>query len=68
LGDDEIRLAWGSFMRIGRPFGPIAQLLLLTGARRDEIASGQWTEIDLPAKTWTIAKSDRKTASPTRSC
>jgi integrase len=60
LLDDEIRLAWGSFERVGWPFGQIAQLLLLTGARRDEIASGRRREIDFEAKTWTIAKERSK--------
>jgi len=60
LSDDEIRLAWGAFNRVGWPFGPLAQLLLLTGARRDEIASGRWSEIDLVAKAWTIGKERSK--------
>lgn len=60
LSDDEVRLAWSAFERVGWPFGQIAQLLLLTGARRDEIASGRWSEIDLEAKTWTIAKDRSK--------
>ena len=60
LSDDEVRLAWTAFERLGWPFGQIAQLLLLTGARRDEIASGRWSEIDLEAKTWTIAKERSK--------
>jgi integrase len=60
LSDYEIRLAWKAFKEIGWPFGPIAQLLLLTGARRDEVASARWTEIDLEAKTWTIAKERSK--------
>ena len=36
LSDDEVRLAWRAFERIGWPFGQIAQLLLLTGARSPE--------------------------------
>jgi integrase len=60
LSDDEIRLAEGAFGRIGWPFGPIARLLLLTGARRDEIAEGRWSEIDLAAKTWTVVKERSK--------
>jgi integrase len=60
LSDDEIRNAWRAFERVGWPFGKIAQLLLLTGARRDEIGSGRWSEIDLEAKTWTIAKERSK--------
>ena len=60
LSDDEIRLAWRAFDKIEWPFGPIAKLLLLTGARRDEIAEGRWNEIDLAPKTWTIAKERSK--------
>jgi integrase len=60
LTDDEIRRAWGAFESIGWPFGPIAKLLLLTGARRDEIGSATWGEIDLAAKTWTIVKERSK--------
>jgi integrase len=60
LSEDEIRAAWQAFERVGWPFGRIAQLLLLTGARRDEIAAARWSEIDLEAKTWTIAKERSK--------
>jgi integrase len=54
LSDDEIQLAWRAFETVGWPFGPIGKLLLLTGARRDEVAEGTWSEIDFEAKTWTI--------------
>jgi integrase len=60
LSDGEIRLAWRAFEIVGWPFGPIAQLLLLTGARRDEIASAQWAELELDANIWTIAKERSK--------
>ena len=60
LDDAEIKLAWQAFDSIGRPFGPIGKLLLLTGARRDEIAAGTWSEIDVDAKTWTIPASRTK--------
>lgn len=60
LSDDEIRAAWQAFEGVGWPFGRIAQLLLLTGARRDEIAGARWSEIELEAKTWTIAKERSK--------
>jgi integrase len=60
LSEDEIRAAWQAFESLGWPFGRIAQLLLLTGARRDEIAAARWSEIDLEAKTWTIAKERSK--------
>jgi integrase len=54
LVDDEIKIAWTAFERSGWPFGKLAQLLLLTGARRDEIAEAKWSEIDLDAKTLTL--------------
>ena len=60
LTDDEVRLAWGAFDRVGWPFGSIAKLLLLTGARRDEVGSATWGEIDLAGKTWTLAKERSK--------
>jgi integrase len=60
LSDDELRLAWSAFDRVGWPFGQIAQLLLLTGARLNEIASGRWSEIDIESATWTIAKERSK--------
>lgn len=54
LSDDEIHLAWRAFDAIGWPFGPICKLLLLTGARRGEIAGARWSEIDFAARTFTI--------------
>ena len=54
LTEDEVKLAWAAFSTIGWPFGPVAKLLLLTGMRRDEVAEGRWSEIDLRAKTWTL--------------
>jgi integrase len=60
LSDDEIRLAWQVFEGAGWPFGNIAQLLLLTGARRDEVGQMTWAEVDFTAPTWTIAKERSK--------
>jgi integrase len=60
LSDDELKVAWRAFEIVGWPFGDIARLLLLTGARRDEIAEGRWSEVDLDAKILTIAKERSK--------
>jgi integrase len=60
LSDDEIRFAWQAFEGAAWPFGPIAQVLLLTGARRDEVGQMTWAEVDLAGKTWTIAKERSK--------
>ena len=37
-----------------RQYGAIVKLLMLTGARRDEIASLRWTEVDLDTATVTL--------------
>jgi integrase len=62
LSDDEIKLVWHAAKAIGWPFGPMTQLLLLTGQRRDEVASATWAEFDLDAEqpTWTIPKERAK--------
>jgi integrase len=60
LSDKEIQFAWRAFESVGWPFGPIAKLLLLTGARRDEIAEARWSEINIAAKNLTIAKERSK--------
>jgi integrase len=46
LKDDELRCLWGAASKIGWPMGSAIQLLVLTCARRDEIGSLRWTEID----------------------
>ena len=56
LSDAEIRMAWAAFDSVGWPFGPIAKLLLLTGARRDEVAGMRWDEIDLASRVWSLPK------------
>ena len=60
LDDAEIRLAWQALESVGWPFGAVGQLLLLTGARRTEVSEMRWAEIDITAKTWTIAKERSK--------
>jgi integrase len=54
LNDTELRTAWLAAGNMPYPWGPIFQLLLLLGQRRGEVVDMRWSEIDLPAKTWTI--------------
>jgi integrase len=54
LNDDELRLVWLAADQIGWPFGPLVQLLALTGQRRDEVARMRWEEIDLENRLWTL--------------
>jgi integrase len=63
LSDDEIRLFWLACDRMGWPFGPLFQLLLLTAQRRDEVGTMTFGELDLEHHLWVIprekAKNDR---------
>lgn len=61
LSDDEIRLAWLAFEKVGWPFGKLGQLLLLTGARRDEIGEARWEEYD-PARKMLVLPPPRMKA------
>jgi integrase len=45
LADKELFAVWRAGGLAGYPFGPIIRLLILTGARRDEIAELRWQEI-----------------------
>jgi integrase len=45
LSDDELRRVWLTAEAADYPYGPLIRLLILTGARRDEIAAARWSEI-----------------------
>lgn len=45
LTDDELRVLWDASARVGYPYGPLWQLLLVTGQRKSEIANARWDEI-----------------------
>lgn len=62
LSDKELRLVWEACGQVGRPFGPLFRLLILTGQRREEVAAMRWSEIDLKAAEWTIPASRAKNA------
>lgn len=54
LNDAELRALWNVSDSIGYPFGPLVQLLMLTGVRKTEASGAQWPEFDLKAKRWTV--------------
>ena len=54
LFDHELRAAWLAAGKLGYPYGPVFQLLMLTGQRRSEVLEAQWSEIDLKKRLWTI--------------
>ena len=58
LGDDEVATVWLAAPE--NDYGNIVRLLMLTGCRREEIGSLKWSEVDLAARTITIAKERTK--------
>ncbi len=46
LSDDELARVWRAASTLAYPFGPAFRLLILTGARRSEIVSLSWDEVD----------------------
>ncbi len=46
LTDDELLSVWNAASELAYPFGPCVQMLILTGARRDEISRLRWSEIN----------------------
>ena len=54
LSDAELAALWHGSEELGYPFGPLYQLLVLTGARKSEVAGARWGEFNLPKKIWTV--------------
>jgi integrase len=54
LTDSEIRWLWLACGKIAPQFGNIVKLLLLTGARRNEVAHMTESELDTEASLWTL--------------
>ena len=48
---EEMKKFWVACNQIGYPWGPIFQLLLLTGARLREVAQASWDEISIVDRT-----------------
>lgn len=64
LSDDEVRAFWLSCGQLGKPFGDILRLLLLTGARKSEIAEAHWSELDHGEKMLVIPDTRMKNKRP----
>jgi integrase len=54
LNDDELRALWRASEGLGYPYGPLFQMLALTGQRKSEVAEGRWSEFNLTKKLWEI--------------
>jgi len=64
LNLEEIRDFWAACDQMGYPWGPIFQLLLLTGARLREVAHASWNEISIADGTLNLPSSRTKNARP----
>ncbi len=64
LNETEMRAFWEAAGATGYPYGPLFQMLLLTGQRKSEVAEAQWSEFDLPAKLWTVPAERMKAEAP----
>lgn len=58
LSDAELGAIWRAASAVAPPCGPFTKILLLTLARREEVASMRWSEISADGATWTLP-SDR---------
>jgi integrase len=54
LSDDELALVWRAAEGMAYPFGSAIRLLFLTAARRDEVGSMTFAEVDFRANVWTL--------------
>ena len=54
LSNSEIGSLWRACNILGWPFGPLFQLLILTGQRREEVAGIRWSELDLERCLWIL--------------
>jgi integrase len=61
LDDDELRAIWQATAKMGWPFGPYIRLLMLTAARRDEVAHIRWAELSEDMTIWTLPPERTKT-------
>ena len=60
LDDTELALAWQAAAGLSKPFDAFFRLLILTGQRRDEVASLRWSELDRDGAEWCLPASRTK--------
>ncbi|MEJ0076848.1 MAG: tyrosine-type recombinase/integrase [Alphaproteobacteria bacterium] len=62
LDDFELFALWRAASRTPQPYGPLVQLIMLTGARLGEVGRAEWREFDLDRdKLWTVPPARFKT-------
>jgi integrase len=60
LTDDEVRKFWAATDTLSKRFGDIFRLLLLSAARRQEVAGLRWAELDFSRRLWTLPAARNK--------
>ncbi len=60
LGDDELAAVWRAASGLCEPYSAFVEILILSGARRNEVAEMRWQELDLDAKLWVLPKERAK--------
>jgi integrase len=60
LRDAELRDVWCAADKMAGPYGALIKLLILFGARRNEVSHMTWGEIDLDARLWSLPKERAK--------
>lgn len=66
LSDDEMWAFWRVVSRWPYPFGPVYQMLALTGLRLNENGGAQFNEFDFAEREWTIPKERMKAKSASK--
>lgn len=64
LSEDELRALWAIADDEPAPWGPALKLLMLTGARRDEVFNADRAEFNLKAREWMIPAARAKNGLP----
>jgi integrase len=64
LTDEEIGRVWNATVAMGAPWGPLFRVLLLSLARREEVAAMKWSELSADLSVWTIPASRMKRGQP----
>lgn len=60
LSNTQVGFIWEATENLGYPLSPFVRMLLLTGARRNEVAQMSWNEVDFDRALWTIPASRMK--------
>jgi integrase len=62
LSDDELKAVWRAAEALETPYNGFIKVLILTGARRSEVAEMMWREIDFDARLWRLPAARAKNA------